>query len=72
MIKKNLHPDWHQAKIYCEGKIILEIGSTKKQMTIDVWSGNHPLYTGSKKTLDLKGRMEKFNKKYNHPENLEI
>lgn len=64
MIKKNLHPECYLAKIYCEEKLILEILSTKKELNVDIWSGNHPLYTGSKKIIDVKGKIEKFIKKY--------
>ena len=64
MAKKNLHPDWYQAKIYCDGKLILEVGMTKKELSVDIWSGNHPFYTGSQKIIDAQGRVEKFEKKY--------
>ena len=43
----------------------MEIGSTKKELNIDVWSGNHPFYTGSQKIIDTEGRVDKFNRKYN-------
>jgi len=64
MAKKNLHPKLYLTKIYCDSKIILELKSPKKEIFVDVWSGNHPFYTGSKKQLDLTGRVEKFKKKY--------
>eukprot|EP01041_Mallomonas_annulata_P017322 gene17322-35741_t len=56
MAKKNLHPLWYQTKVYCDGQQILELGSTKKELFVDVWSGNHPIYTGSQKILDTEGR----------------
>jgi len=65
MVKKNLHPKWYNSKVFCEGKIILEIGSTKENLLVDIWSGNHPFYTGSKKIIDIEGRVEKFERKYN-------
>ena len=65
-MKKNLHPNWYKnAKVYCNGELIMEIGSTKKELNIDVWSGNHPFYTGSQKIIDTEGRVDKFNRKYN-------
>ncbi|RZL51177.1 MAG: 50S ribosomal protein L31 [Pedobacter sp.] len=64
MAKKNLHPIWHQTKVYCDGHLILELGSTKKEISVDVWSGNHPFYTGSQKILDTEGRVKKFERKY--------
>jgi large subunit ribosomal protein L31 len=65
MAKKNLHPEWHKTKVYCDGKLVLEIGSTRKELFVDIWSGNHPFYTGSQKILDTEERLEKFERKYN-------
>jgi large subunit ribosomal protein L31 len=31
---------------------------------VDIWSGNHPFYTGSQKIIDTEGRVEKFQRKY--------
>jgi large subunit ribosomal protein L31 len=65
-MKKDLHPKWYpDAKVYCNGEVVLEIGSTQPELNIDVWSGNHPFYTGSQKIIDTEGRVEKFNRKYN-------
>ena len=64
MAKKNLHPNWYLTKVYCDGKIILEVGGTKKNIFVDIWSGNHPFYTGSQKIIDTEGRIEIFKKRY--------
>nr|YP_009397297.1 ribosomal protein L31 [Thuretia quercifolia]ARW66483.1 ribosomal protein L31 [Thuretia quercifolia] len=65
MPKKNIHPKWYaDSKVYCDGKHIMTIGSTKKELHIDIWSGNHPFFTGSQKIIDTEGRVEKFMKKY--------
>lgn len=69
MAKKNLHPEWHLTKVYCDGNLILEVGTTKKELFVDIWSGNHPFYTGSQKILDTEGRVEKFERKYNKNKN---
>jgi len=65
MPKKDLHPEWFQTKIYCDKELILEVGSTQKELNVDIWSGNHPFYTGSQKIIDTEGRVEKFQRKYN-------
>jgi len=44
---------------------VLEVGTTKKELAVDIWSGNHPFYTGSQKIIDTEGRVEKFQRKYN-------
>lgn len=64
MAKKGLHPEWYKTKIFCDGKLVLEVGTTVKEMYVDIWSGNHPFYTGSQKIIDAEGRVEKFEKKY--------
>jgi len=65
MAKKNLHPQWFQTKVFCDGKLVLEVGTTKESLQVDIWSGNHPFYTGSQKIIDTEGRVEKFQRKYN-------
>jgi large subunit ribosomal protein L31 len=64
MPKKNLHPEYYKTKIFCDGQIVLEVGGTKPQLTLELWSGNHPFYTGSQKILDTLGSVEKFERRY--------
>lgn len=65
MPKKNIHPKWHpEAKVYCDGQLIMTVGSTKPELNIDIWSGNHPFYTGTQRLLDSEGRVERFMRKY--------
>ena len=64
MSKKNLHPNWYTTKVYCDGKIILEVGGTKEQLNVDIWSGNHPFYTGAQRIIDTEGQVERFLRKY--------
>jgi len=65
MPKKDLHPEWYNTKVFCDGKLVLEVGTTKAEMLVDIWAGNHPFYTGSQKIIDTEGRVEKFQRKYN-------
>ncbi len=39
-------------------------GSTLPELHVDVWSGNHPFFTGTQKILDTEGRVDRFMKKY--------
>ncbi len=64
MSKKNLHPSWYETKVYCDGKLILEVGTTKKELVVEIWSGNHPYFTGTQKILDSEGRVEQFERRY--------
>ena len=38
--------------------------STKEELQVDVWLGNHPFYTDSQTLIDSEGRVERFMKKY--------
>jgi hypothetical protein len=29
MAKKALHPEWYTTKVYCDGKLIMEVGHKK-------------------------------------------
>jgi len=41
----------------------MTVGSTKPELHVDVWSGNHPS-TGTQKIIDTEGRVERFLRKY--------
>lgn len=65
MAKKNIHPQWFSnTKVYCDGQLVMIVGSTKPELNVDIWSGNHPFYTGSQRIIDTEGRVERFLKKY--------
>lgn len=65
MPKPKIHPTWNkETPIICDGKPICYIGSTKKELNIDVWLINHPFYTASQTLIDSEGRVERFMKKY--------
>jgi large subunit ribosomal protein L31 len=65
MIKKKDNLTWYtNTKVFCDGKLIFTTGSTKKELYIGIWSGNHPFYTNSQKIIDSEGRVSRFIKKY--------
>ena len=65
MPKKDIHPKWYpESKVYCDGQLIMTVGSTKAELNVDIWAGNHPFYTGSQRILDSEGRVERFMRKY--------
>jgi len=65
MPKKDIHPKWYDdAKVNCDGQLVMTVGSTRPELSVDIWSGNHPFYTGSQKMLDTEGRVERFMRKY--------
>jgi len=65
MPKSEIHPAcFSNAPVYCDGKLISYVGSTKQELNIDVWLKNHPFYTDSQTIIDSEGRVERFMKKY--------
>jgi large subunit ribosomal protein L31 len=65
MAKAGIHPEWYpDAKVICNGEVVMTVGSTKPEINVDVWSGNHPFFTGTQKIIDTEGRVERFLRKY--------
>ena len=65
MAKPDIHPTWYpDAKVICNGEVVMTTGSTQPELHVDVWSGNHPFYTGTQKILDTEGRVDRFMRKY--------
>jgi len=63
-MKKGIHPKYYRTKIKCACGFELEVGSTQKDLKVEVCSHCHPFFTGKKKYIDTAGRMEKFRQKY--------
>ena len=65
MPKPEIHPTWYpEAKVICNGEVVMTTGSTQPEIQVDVWSGNHPFFTGTQKILDTEGRVDRFMRKY--------
>ena len=64
--KKDIHPEFHEdAKVYCNGELVMTTGGTQKEYVVDVWSGNHPFYLGNRSALLVDAdQVEKFRKKF--------
>ena len=65
MPKPEIHPTWFkETPVFFDGKLICYVGSTKKELNVDVWLKKHPFYTDSQTLIDSEGRVERFIKKY--------
>ncbi|GFS46467.1 ribosomal protein L31 [Actinidia rufa] len=64
--KKDIHPEFHEdAKVYCNGELVMTTGGTQKEYVVDVWSGNHPFYLGERSQLVVHdGQVEKFRRRF--------
>lgn len=63
-MKTDIHPEYSQTTIKCACGNDLEVGSTKKDITVEICSQCHPFFTGKQKLVDTAGRIERFRKKY--------
>ncbi|MBU0573276.1 MAG: 50S ribosomal protein L31 [Candidatus Margulisbacteria bacterium] len=63
-MKEKIHPKYFVTKATCACGATFDVGSTKKEIRVDICSACHPLFTGKQKLLDAEGRIQKFKKKY--------
>lgn len=60
-MKEKIHPKWYpNAKVFVEGEVVMEIGSTLPEIRVEIWSGTHPFYTGTQRLLDTEGQVDRF------------
>ena len=70
-MKKDIHPTWYpDAKVICNGEVIMTVGSTKPELHVEIWSGNHPFYTGQQRLVDTEGQVERFLKRLQRREEI--
>ena len=63
-MKEGIHPKYYKTTIRCACGNVIETGSTKENISVEICSKCHPFYTGKQKLVDTSGRVDKFNKKY--------
>ena len=63
-MKEGIHPNYQQTTITCACGNVIETGSTKNDIKVEVCSKCHPFFTGKQKLGDTGGRVAKFNKKF--------
>lgn len=63
-MKQKIHPTWYpDAKVHCACGHTFTTGSTAKDISIEICSACHPLFTGQQKFIDTAGRVDKFNQR---------
>ena len=63
-MKEGIHPNYQQTTITCACGNVIETGSTKANIKVEVCSKCHPYFTGKQKLVDTGGRVAKFKKKF--------
>ena len=70
-MKKEIHPEWYpEAVVICNGEEIMTVGATKPELHVEIWSGNHPFYTGQQRLVDTEGQVERFIKRLQRREEI--
>lgn len=60
-MKVDTHPTYFpKATVTCACGNKFSVGSTKEKLEIEICSNCHPFYTGTEKTLDAAGMVDKF------------
>ena len=60
-MKETIHPKLYpNAKVIVEGEVVMTVGSTKPEISVEVWSGTHPFYTGTQRLMDTEGQVDRF------------
>ena len=64
-MKTKIHPQWYpDAQVTCSCGNNFTVGSTRKQLKVELCSKCHPYFTGQRRVLDTTGRVERFKKRY--------
>ncbi|MDD5289561.1 MAG: 50S ribosomal protein L31 [Dehalococcoidales bacterium] len=64
-MKEKIHPQYFpQAKVICSCGNNFTVGSTKKEIRVELCSKCHPYYTGEQRVVDTAGRVERFRRRY--------
>jgi len=65
-MKDKIHPKYYEdAKVTCLCGNTFTLGSTKREIRVEVCGKCHPFYTGEQRIVDSMGRVERFKKRYN-------
>jgi len=60
-MKKDIHPEYNpKTKVTCGCGNTFYVGSTQKEIRVEICYACHPFYTGKEKLIDSAGRVEKF------------
>ena len=63
-MKDKIHPKWYpEARVHCACGSTFTTGSTLKEISVEICSACHPLFTGQQKFVDTAGRVDKFNQR---------
>lgn len=60
-MKEGIHPTYFkESNAKCACGATFNVGSTEKEISVEICSMCHPFYTGKQKLVDTAGRVDKF------------
>lgn len=60
-MKTDIHPQYYtDAKVSCSCGNKFTVGSTQKEIKVEICSACHPFFTGNEKVIDAANRVERF------------
>ena len=60
-MKTEIHPQYYtDAKVSCSCGNKFTVGSTQKEIKVEICSACHPFFNGNEKVIDAAGRVERF------------
>jgi len=64
-MKEKIHPKYEKAVVRCACGETFETRSTRQNLRVDICSKCHPFYTGKRQMVDVGGRVDRFNRRFN-------
>jgi len=64
LVKRDIHPEYHRTTITCACGAVYHVGSTKKNLRVEICANCHPFFTGKRRIVDSGGCVERFKRKY--------
>jgi large subunit ribosomal protein L31 len=64
-MKEKIHPQYFaDARVICACGNTFTVGSTRKEIRVELCSKCHPFLTGERRMMDTAGRVERFRRRY--------
>ena len=65
-MREGIHPEYHHAAVVkCACGNTFTTGSVNTELKVEICSKCHPFFTRKQKIVDVGGRVDKFNKRFN-------
>ena len=63
-MKKDIHPEYMEAKVICACGNTFITAATKPVLKIELCSKCHPFFSGERRIVDTAGQVERFKRRF--------